>query len=218
MSDKTQFPPGWDEERARRVIEHCEHQSEEEAVAEDEAAYEDRERMKVERVGQDRLRVYMNLAQAYEAEFSAITKKTPTADGTFELDTPVDDAHRAYIAWVDGVPAGIANIGVAGEGRFEVCEFYVVPVFRGVRCGTEFIHSIWSATPGRWEIKQIAGAGYATRFWRRAIVAYDDTEFEESEYDDPYWGRVTRQTLEIQAGRSIHDREGKRSASQGRER
>ena len=34
------FPPGWDEERVRRVLEHYEAQSEEEVVAEDEAAYE----------------------------------------------------------------------------------------------------------------------------------------------------------------------------------
>lgn len=32
------FPPGWDEERVRRVVEHYESQSEDEAVAEDEAA------------------------------------------------------------------------------------------------------------------------------------------------------------------------------------
>ncbi len=37
---QTRFPPGWDEARVRRVLEHYEHQSEEEAVAEDEAAYE----------------------------------------------------------------------------------------------------------------------------------------------------------------------------------
>jgi len=36
----TKFPPGWDEERVRRVLEHYEHQSDEEAVAEDEAAFE----------------------------------------------------------------------------------------------------------------------------------------------------------------------------------
>jgi hypothetical protein len=38
-SDK--FPPGWDEERVRTVLAHYEAQTEEEAVAEDEAAYED---------------------------------------------------------------------------------------------------------------------------------------------------------------------------------
>ena len=36
----SQYPPGWDEERVRRVLEHYEIQSDEEAVAEDEAAYE----------------------------------------------------------------------------------------------------------------------------------------------------------------------------------
>ena len=34
------FPKGWNEERVRQVLAHYESQSEEEAVAEDEAAYE----------------------------------------------------------------------------------------------------------------------------------------------------------------------------------
>jgi len=34
------YPPGWDEERVKRVLAHYEQQSEEEAVAEDEAAFE----------------------------------------------------------------------------------------------------------------------------------------------------------------------------------
>jgi type II secretory pathway component PulC len=34
------YPDGWDAERVRRVLEHYEAQSAEEAVAEDEAAYE----------------------------------------------------------------------------------------------------------------------------------------------------------------------------------
>ncbi|HEX7180817.1 MAG TPA: hypothetical protein VF756_03175 [Thermoanaerobaculia bacterium] len=38
---KGDFPPGWDEERVRRVLAHYEEQTEEEAVAEDEAAFED---------------------------------------------------------------------------------------------------------------------------------------------------------------------------------
>ena len=37
----SEFPPGWDEERVRRVLAHYESQSEEEAVAEDEASFED---------------------------------------------------------------------------------------------------------------------------------------------------------------------------------
>jgi hypothetical protein len=37
---KSKFPPGWDEERVRLVLAHYEGQSEEEALAEDEAAFE----------------------------------------------------------------------------------------------------------------------------------------------------------------------------------
>lgn len=35
------FPAGWDEEKVRRVLAHYEQRTEEEAVAEDEAAFED---------------------------------------------------------------------------------------------------------------------------------------------------------------------------------
>lgn len=41
MKRKNNYPPGWDESRVKRVLEHYERQSEEEAVAEDEAAFED---------------------------------------------------------------------------------------------------------------------------------------------------------------------------------
>ena len=41
MKRRNRFPPGWDEQRVRAVLEHYEAQTEEEAVAEDEAAYED---------------------------------------------------------------------------------------------------------------------------------------------------------------------------------
>ena len=37
---QSKFPPGWSADRVKRVLEHYEAQSEEEAVAEDEAAFE----------------------------------------------------------------------------------------------------------------------------------------------------------------------------------
>ena len=37
---RNRFPPGWDEERVRKVLAHYGSQTDEEAVAEDEAAYE----------------------------------------------------------------------------------------------------------------------------------------------------------------------------------
>ena len=41
MSNNTNFPPGWNEERVRRVLEHYTSLSEDEMVAEDEAVFED---------------------------------------------------------------------------------------------------------------------------------------------------------------------------------
>ncbi len=41
MMKQSKFPPGWDERRVRSVLAHYEDQTEEEAVAEDEAAFED---------------------------------------------------------------------------------------------------------------------------------------------------------------------------------
>jgi hypothetical protein len=40
MKRQEKFPPGWDEARVQRVLEHCEAQGDEEAVAEDEASFE----------------------------------------------------------------------------------------------------------------------------------------------------------------------------------
>ena len=37
---QSRYPEGWDEARVKRVLEHYESQKQEEAVAEDEAAYE----------------------------------------------------------------------------------------------------------------------------------------------------------------------------------
>lgn len=39
---KSKFPPGWNEIRVRKLLQHYESQSESQAVAEDEATYENR--------------------------------------------------------------------------------------------------------------------------------------------------------------------------------
>jgi hypothetical protein len=45
---QTRFPPGWDEERVRKVLTHYEEQTEDETVAEDEAAFEDQDQTTME--------------------------------------------------------------------------------------------------------------------------------------------------------------------------
>ena len=46
--DPNKYPPGWNPERVRALIAHYETQTEEEAVAEDEAAFEDNSQTFVE--------------------------------------------------------------------------------------------------------------------------------------------------------------------------
>ena len=41
MKNTTNFPPGWNEERVQRILQHYDSLTEDEEVAEDEAAFED---------------------------------------------------------------------------------------------------------------------------------------------------------------------------------
>jgi hypothetical protein len=45
---ESKYPPGWDEARVNRVLEHYETQSDEEAVAEDEATWEETSHTKMD--------------------------------------------------------------------------------------------------------------------------------------------------------------------------
>jgi hypothetical protein len=59
------YPPGWDKDRVQRVMAHYEQQSEEEAVAEDEAAFED-ERLAVVEVPTELVPAVRELIAKYE--------------------------------------------------------------------------------------------------------------------------------------------------------
>lgn len=148
-------------------------------------------------VTQANLNIYLNLAQCYEAEFSAITLKKPNEMGIFELDTLIGEGVTGLLLMADGVPAAIAAIGIKGDERYEVCEFYVIHSFRKNSTGIKFAHMIWKKYPGAWEIKQIKGAEYASEFWRKSITAFEQTAYKEDRYEDPYWGIVTRQQFTV---------------------
>ncbi|RZM75501.1 hypothetical protein C3B51_18620 [Pseudoalteromonas rubra] len=147
-------------------------------------------------VDANNLPVYLNLAQAYEAEFSVLTDKSPGADGLFALDTLLEGNVTSYLWYDSETPIGLAAIARHGESEFEVCEFYVVPRYRKAGLGAQFARTIWDKLPGFWTIKQIAGAEYATQFWRRAIATAGITQVTEDTYVDPYWGTVTRQQFQ----------------------
>lgn len=154
--------------------------------------------MKIVEVDAGNLAIYLNLVQAYEAEFSPLTGKKPGSDGRFALDTHLGGNVHGYLLYLGESPAGLAAIESNGAAH-EVREFYVVPLFRGKLTGSRFAQALWRRFPGQWEIKQIAGASKATEFWRRAVGEFTRGGFEEDRHDDPMWGRVVRQRFTVGA-------------------
>lgn len=161
-------------------------------------------RLKIVTVDQALTPVYMNLMLAYEAEFSAITRKKPLADGSFALDTELGADVTGYLLYVDAVPAGFAAIAAQVESspcQYEVCEFYIVPCFRRQDWGKHFAFHIWNELAGNWEVKQINGADKARIFWQSIIHEFTQGEYQEDIYQDPYWGEVIRQTFTVKTDR-----------------
>ena len=149
--------------------------------------------MEIREVDDRNMHVYLNLCQAYEAEFSAITGKLPDADGRFALDTTLGGPVKGFLLHADGAPVGFAAIKAApGEGS-EVCEFYIVPSMRKRCLGKEFAGRLFAMHPGPWQVKQLQGASHATLFWCKVIDDFTGCEYVQDKYDDPYWGTVTRQ-------------------------
>ncbi len=70
--NENRFPPGWDEERVKMVLMHFEEQTEEEAVAEDEAALEDRTQTVME-VPTALVPAIRELPAKHETETSGVT-------------------------------------------------------------------------------------------------------------------------------------------------
>ncbi|QUM89796.1 hypothetical protein HWV03_13770 [Moritella sp. 36] len=154
--------------------------------------------MQIIKVDSSNKHVYMNLAQAYEAEFSKIMQKKPDADGLFPLDTKIGGHVSGYLLYVDGVPAGHTAIANEAQGCYEVCDFYVVPYFRKNKVGKRFISQVFNNLGGSWEIKQVTGAEHAVKFWRDVLSDYTSDNniaggYVEDSYDDEQWGVVTRQ-------------------------
>jgi predicted acetyltransferase len=150
--------------------------------------------MDIVEVNSGNLHIYLNLCQSYEGEFSSITEKKPDENGLFELDTQIGENVLGYLLYEMKSPIGFAAVKVKSDGeKFEMCEFYIVPSCRRKTLGKRFGIEIFKMHKGRWEIKQISGAEYASEFWRKTVGTFTGNKFQEDVYQDEYWGRVVRQ-------------------------
>ncbi|QUM76245.1 hypothetical protein HWV00_08445 [Moritella sp. 24] len=154
--------------------------------------------MQIVKVDSSNKHVYMNLAQAFEAEFSKIMQKKPDENGLLPLDTLIEGNVSGYLLYVDGVPAGHTAIANEAPDCYEVCDFYILPYFRKNKVGKRFISELFTRLGGSWEIKQVANTDHAVKFWRDVLTDYTAANnitagFVEDDYQDAKFGPVTRQ-------------------------
>lgn len=142
--------------------------------------------------------VFQRLAQNYEAEFSAITRKHPDSDGLYALDFSPEDGYTGFMLYMENRPAGFAVVGV-NSGRNDVAEFYIVPSMRRKALGKAFAYAVFDSREGEWQVRQIEGAAKAREFWRAVISEYTQGAYQETEVVDEYWGLVTRQVFRSSA-------------------
>jgi len=147
------------------------------------------------KVNKENLTIILHLIQAYEAEFSLITKKVPQKNGLFLMDTTIDEEHPSFLLYKNKFPVGFC-IKSTHDRRHDIAEFYVVPSMRAQELGTSFAIEIFKYYPGSWQVRQIEGADKARAFWRKAIGKFTNNNFTESVVEDHYWGKVTRQLFE----------------------
>lgn len=148
--------------------------------------------MKIVDVNKNNVSILLNLAQAYEAEFSPITKKNPLSNGLYALDTNWDSDHPAFLLFDNEIPIGFC-IKATVDFRHDISEFYVIPTYRSKGVAKFFAFEIFKKYAGDWQVRQIQGADQAVIFWRTIINEFTSGHFFESQVDDIYWGTVTRQ-------------------------
>ncbi|WP_260260369.1 GNAT family N-acetyltransferase [Vibrio intestinalis] len=149
--------------------------------------------MNIVKVDDSNTHVYANLYQGYAAEFSRIIDDKLDESGLFEIYPQLKGSVTGYLLYIDGKPAALTAIDEKSAKAYEICDFYVLPCFRKNKVGKRFISSLFELLGGSWEIKQVAGADHAIKFWREVVRDYTSGDYVEDVYEDYKWGTVTRQ-------------------------
>ena len=69
----------------------------------------------------------------------------------------------------------------------DLAEFFVVRRYRRQGVGTRAAAAIFGLRRGRWEVRERTGNAAARAFWRKAIGAYTNGEFDEIVVADERW-------------------------------
>ena len=137
--------------------------------------------------------IFEVFAQDYEAEFSAITKKEPNAEGRFALEADWRPPNQGFYQFIQGKPIGFAIRSQTEEGLSDIAEFYILPCYRKKGLGKLLAFAIFDLFPGPWQVRQIPTALDAIAFWRTTIDEYTNGKYKEDLISDSHWGSVIRQ-------------------------
>ena len=146
-------------------------------------------------VDHNNMHTYLNLAQAYEAEFSSLTKKFPNEQGIFALDTIPGELYKGYLLFDEKTPIGFCVVDIKSEIH-DIAEFYIIPRVRKQGFGKQLAFIIFDKFPGTWYVREIENAQHAIIFWRKVIDEYTQSNYSENIVNDPYWGPVTCQEFQ----------------------
>lgn len=162
--------------------------------------------LQIQKITNNNLSIYINLAHAYEAEFSSLTHKLPDLNGIYQPDSIPGDSCEGYLLFEHLLPVGFCLVNI-DKPVYDIAEFYIGPVFRNKQYGKKFAFNIFSKYPGQWQVRQIKGAQHAILFWRSVIQEITDHQYHESIIEDPDWGEVTRQVFEIKQEQYLRQRD-----------
>ncbi len=143
--------------------------------------------------------IFEVFTQDYEAEFSAVTRKEPNAEGRFALEADWKAPNQGFYAFTKGKPLGFVIRGQTDEGRSDIAEFYILPCYRKQGVGKQLAFAIFDLFPGPWQVRQIPTATEAIAFWRTTIHEYTKGNYTEDQVSDAHWGEVIRQCFETRS-------------------
>lgn len=146
--------------------------------------------------------IFEVFVQDYEAEFSAITKKEPDAEGRFALEADWQSPNSGFYQFIEEKPVGFAIRHLTDAGRSDMAEFYILPCYRKQGFGKLLAFAIFDLFPGPWQVRQIPTASNAIAFWRATIGEYTKANYTEDQIKDLHWGSALRQCFESRTKKS----------------
>ncbi|HEX2592942.1 MAG TPA: GNAT family N-acetyltransferase [Rhizomicrobium sp.] len=140
--------------------------------------------------------LFQNLLQFYVYDMAEHANFPFEADGSFAMGDsfdpyfgrprpsrpwPAEWKASAFMAHVDGKPAGFALVNVQSEtpSLIDMSEFFVARQYRRHRIGEQLAAAMFDRFPGNWEVREMLTNIAAQKFWNRVINTYTNGNFTE---------------------------------------